>query len=87
MPTTSASVPSPSTTACFSTARRTAPRSSRSRAARSKSSSAAAAAISFSSRRIIGSALPAMKSQKSSTIARCSSALTRPTHGAEHLPM
>ena len=65
MPTTSASVPSPSTTACFSTARRSAPRSSRSRAAFSKSSSAAAAAISFSSRRISGSALPAMKSQKS----------------------
>ena len=29
----------------------------------------------------------AMKSQKSSTIRRCSSALTRPTQGAEHLPM
>ena len=39
MPTTSASVPSPSTTACFSIARRTADRSSRSRAARSKSRS------------------------------------------------
>ena len=87
MPTTSASVPSPSTTACFSTARRSAPRSSRSRAAFSKSSSAAAAAISFSSRRISGSALPAMKSQKSSTISRCSSAVTWPMHGAEHLPM
>ena len=30
---------------------------------------------------------PAMKSQKSSTISRCSSAVTRPTQGAEHLPM
>ena len=36
---TSASVPSPSTTACFSIARRSAPRSSRRRAARSNSSS------------------------------------------------
>ncbi len=33
------------------------------------------------------SVLPAMKSQKSSAIARCSSASTRPTHGAEHLSM
>ena len=33
------------------------------------------------------SVLPAMKSQKSSTICRCSSAVTEPTHGAEHLPM
>ena len=40
-----------------------------------------------SSRRIIVSVRPAMKSQKSSTICRCSSALTRPTHGALHLPM
>ena len=67
--------------------RRNAVRSSRSRAARSKSSSAAATAICFSSRRIIVSVWPAMKSQKSSTICRCSSAVTRPTQGAEHLPM
>ena len=85
--TTSASVPSPKTTACFSIARRSAPMSSRIRAARSNSSSADAAAISRSSRRIIRSVLPAMKSTKSSTMARCSSAVTRPTHGAEHLPM
>ena len=31
--------------------------------------------------------LPDMKSQKSSAIARCSSGVTRPTQGAEHLPM
>ena len=30
---------------------------------------------------------PAMNSQKSSTIARCPSAETLPTQGAEHLPM
>ena len=30
---------------------------------------------------------PPMNARKSSTIARCSSALTRPTHGAAHLPM
>jgi hypothetical protein len=30
---------------------------------------------------------PAMKSQKSSAICRCSSGVTRPTQGAEHLPM
>jgi hypothetical protein len=30
---------------------------------------------------------PAMKSQKFSTMRRCSAALTRPTHGAEHLSM
>ena len=48
---------------------------------------AAASPSRCSSRRINGSVLPAMKSQKSSTIARCSSASTRPTHGAEHLPM
>ena len=85
--TTSASVPSPNTTACFSMARRSAPTSSRNRAARSKSSSDALAVISFSSRRISVSVWPAMKSQKSSTMPRCSSALTRPTHGALHLPM
>ena len=43
--------------------------------------------ISRSSRRTNRSVLPAMKSQKSSASARCSSGLTRPTHGAEHLPM
>ena len=33
------------------------------------------------------SVLPDRKSQKFTTISRCSSALTRPTHGAEHLSM
>jgi hypothetical protein len=80
-------VPSPRTTACFSIARRSAPRSSRSRAAFSNSRFSEAAAISRSSRFIICSVRPAMKSQKSSTIPRCSSALTRPTQGAAHLPM
>jgi hypothetical protein len=53
----------------------------------SYSMASAASAISRSSRRTICSVRPAMKSQKSSTIARCSSALTRPTQGAAHLPM
>ena len=30
---------------------------------------------------------PDMKSQNSSASSRCSASLTRPTHGAEHLPM
>jgi len=60
---------------------------SRSRAARSNSNSSEACIISRSSRFTNVSVRPAMKSQKSSTIARCSSALTRSTHGAEHLPM
>src|SRR4029077_14546947 len=47
---TSQSVPSPSTTACFSIARSRARRSSRSRAARSNSSSRAACLISASRR-------------------------------------
>ena len=38
-------------------------------------------------RRLIRVVDPAMKSQKSSTIARCSSCVTRPTQGAEHLLM
>ena len=66
--TTSASVPSPNTTACFSIARRSASRSSRSRAASSNSRLALASPIRRSSRRIMVSVLPAMKSQKSSTI-------------------
>ena len=65
---TSASVPSPSTTACFSSALRSAPRSSRSRAACSKSIASDAAYISRSMRRTKALVLPAMKSQKSSTI-------------------
>ena len=73
--------------ACFSSARLIAPRSSRSRAARSKSSASEAAYISFSMRRMNGRVCPAMKSQKSSTISRCSSAVTLPTQGATHLPM
>ena len=68
-------------------ARSSAPMSSRSRAARSKSSSAAAVRISRSSALTKRSVLPAMKSQKSSASARCSSSLTRSTHGAEHLPI
>ena len=84
---TSQSVPSPSTTACFSIARSSARRSSRSRAARSNSSSRAACFISASRRLANRLVCPAMKSQKSSASRRCSSALTRLTHGAEHLPM
>ncbi len=84
---TSASVPSPSTTACFSSALLSAPRSSRSRAAFSKSIASLAAYISFSMRRTNALVWPAMKSQKSSTISRCSAALTLPTQGAEHLSM
>ncbi len=61
--------------------------SSRSRAARSNSMAAEAAYISFSSRFTNAAVWPPMKSQKSSTICRCSSGLTRPTQGAEHLPM
>ncbi len=72
--TTSASVPSPNTTACFSIARRSASRSSRSRAASSNSRFALASFMRRSSRLIMVSVLPAMKSQKSSTICRCSSA-------------
>jgi len=83
----SASVPSPSTTACFSSALVRAARSSRRRAAFSKSRASEAAYISFSIRLTKVVVCPAMKSQKSSTIARCSSALTRPTHGAAHLSM
>ena len=64
-----------------------APRSSRSRAARSKSSASEAAYISFLMRRRNAVVWPPMKSQKSSTIARCCSAVTLPTHGAEHLSM
>ena len=59
--------------------------SSRSRAARSYSWLAAATCMSFSSRRRYVVVWPAMKSQKSSTICRCSSALTRPTHGRRAL--
>ena len=84
---TSQSVPSPSTTACFSSARSSARMSSRSRAARSNSSAAAACRISASIRRMKRAVWPAMKSQKSSASLRCSAALTRCTHGAEHLPM
>ena len=36
---------------------------------------------------MIAVVLPAMKPMKSSTISRCSSGETRPTHGAAHLPM
>ncbi len=39
------------------------------------------------SARVYAAVWPAMKSQKSSTMRRCSSASTRPTQGAEHLPM
>ena len=84
---TSASVPSPRTTACFSSALRIAPRSSRSRAAFSKSIASEAAYISRSMRRTKALVLPAMKSQKSSTIRRCSSGVTLPTQGAAHLSM
>ena len=80
-------MPSPNTTACFSIARSRARRSSRSRAARSYSSTLAAAFISASRREANRLVWPAMKSQKSSARARCSSALIRLTHGAEHLPM
>ena len=61
--------------------------SSRIRAARSYSCASLAARISRSIRRIIGAAWPETKVTKSSTIARWSSASTRPTQGAEHLPM
>ena len=84
---TSQSVPSPSTTACFSRARSRALRSSRTRAARSYSSAAAASFISAVSFLVNFAVCPAMKSQKSSASARCSAALTRCTQGAEHLPM
>ena len=84
---TSTSEPSPSTTACFSSARSIAPRSSRSRAAFSKSWRSEAAYISRSIRLMNGRVWPAMKSQKSSTIARWSSAEMLPTQGAEHLSM
>jgi hypothetical protein len=61
--------------------------SSRSRAACSNSSEADASCMRFSSRLTNLVVLPAMKSQKSSAMARCSSGLTRPTQGAEHLSM
>ncbi len=61
--------------------------SSRSRAARSNSSAAAAWRMSASMRRMNRAVCPAMKSQKSSASSRCSCSLTRPTQGAEHLPM
>ena len=61
--------------------------SSRSRAARSKSISSLAARILRSMERIIGVACPPMNWQKSSTISRCSSGVTLPTQGAEHLSM
>ena len=54
---------------------------------RSKSSASEAAYISFSMRRRNAVVCPPMKSQKSSTIARCSSAVTLPTQGAAHLSM
>jgi hypothetical protein len=57
-PITSASVPSPRTTAFFSSARSRALRSSRSRAACSNSKFAAATCICFSSRRMVGRGLP-----------------------------
>ena len=86
--TTSASVPSPSTTACFSSARRSADEIVAQPggplevefARRPRSSG-------VPGRGRYRSVLPDRKSQKSSTILRCSSALTRPTHGAEHLSM
>ena len=84
---TSASVPSPNTTACFSSAFSMAARSSRSRAAFSKSSASEAAYISLRIRLTNAAVWPPMKSQKSSTIRRWSSALMLPTHGAEHLSM
>ena len=34
-----------------------------------------------------GAVRPDMNEHRSSTMARCSGALTRPTHGAEHLSM
>ncbi len=64
-----------------------APRSSRSRAAFSKSSASLAAYISLRIRDMNGLVCPAMKSQKSSTMRRCSSSVTLPTQGAEHLSM
>ena len=64
-----------------------APRSSRSRAAFSKSSASEAAYISARIRLMKVLVLPAMKSQKSSTMSRWSSALMLPTQGAEHLSM
>ena len=84
---TSQSVPSPSTTACFSSARSSALTSSRSRAAFSYSSASEAALISAVSFLVNLAVCPAMKSQKSSASARCSSSLIRPTHGAEHFSM
>ena len=41
----------------------------------------------FWMRRVKAVVCPPMNDMKSLTIARCSSALTRPTHGAAHLPM
>ena len=68
-------------------ARCTADKSSRSRAARSKSRASDASAISRSRRLMSGFVRPDMNSQKSSTIFRCCSSETHPTHGAEHFPM
>ncbi len=75
------------TTAFFSMARRSASMSSRSLAARSYSISPAASCIAFSRRRRYVPVRPAMKSLNSSASSRCSSGVTRPTQGAEHLPM
>ena len=84
---TSASVASGSTIAVRSSARLSAAMSSRSRAAVSKSSSDEACFIRRSRRRTCPVLPPAMKSQNCSASARCSSGLTRPTQGAEHLSM
>ena len=61
--------------------------SSLSRAALSYSWAPDAIRISRSSRLTCVPLWPAMNELKSSTMRRCSSGLTRPTHGAEHLPM
>ena len=61
--------------------------SSRSRAACSKSRLADASLMRRSSRLTNFAVFPAMKSQKSSAMAWCSSGVTRPTQGAEHLSM
>ena len=75
-------------TICWrSMALRTLPSWSRSRAASSKLSSSAAWRISASSRCRVGRVRPSMKVTKSSTIRRCSSGVTLPTQGPEHLLM
>ena len=56
-------------------------------AASSYSSRSDASRIRFSMRWVNPAVWPPMKARKSLTIARCSSGLTRPTHGAAHLPM